>query len=158
MLQNRTHSRRAMLQLSAAAVATSVLGARAEPPVPIKVFKDPGCGCCDGWVEHVRANGFAAEVVETTGMPGVKTRLGVPADLGSCHTAQIAGYVIEGHVPAHAIRRLLEAKPQAAGLSAPGMPIGSPGMEGGRPEIYDVVLFGPGQRTSFGRYRGATPV
>ena len=75
-------------------------------------------------------------------MQAVKTRLGVPEKLASCHTAEIAGYVIEGHVPAHAINRLLAEKPTARGLAVPGMPIGSPGMEGGRPEVYEVILFG----------------
>ena len=83
---------------------------------------------------------------------GVKARLGVPDDLAACHTAEVAGYVIEGHVPAAALRRFLAEKPNATGLAVPGMPIGSPGMEGGTPEPYEVVLFGPAGRRSYMRF------
>jgi hypothetical protein len=114
----------------------------------ITVHKDPTCGCCSGWVQHLQKAGFDAKVLDTRDLDAVKKRLGVPDDLAACHTAEIAGYVIEGHVPAAALKRFLAEKPSAAGLAVPGMPIGSPGMEGGRPEKYDVVLFGPeGQRT-----------
>jgi hypothetical protein len=87
----------------------------------------------------------------------VKARLGVPADLAACHTAEVAGYVIEGHVPASAVRRFLAEKPNAKGLAVPGMPVGSPGMEipGTEPEEYEVVLFGPERRT-YARFRGTT--
>ena len=91
-------------------------------------------------------------------MQAVKIRLGVPLELASCHTAQIAGYIIEGHVPAPAIMRLIAEKPDALGLAVPGMPIGSPGMEGGAPEIYDVIIFGKEPSQTFGRYRGERPV
>ena len=115
---------------------------------------DPGCGCCGAWVEHLRHAGFATTVVETRDLDAVKRRLGVPAELASCHTAEVQGYVVEGHVPAAAIRRLLTERPQAAGLAVPGMPAGSPGMEGGTPETYEVVLFGPQGHRTFARYRG----
>ena len=91
-------------------------------------------------------------------MQAVKTRLSVPAELAACHTAEIARYVIEGHVPAQAITRLLAEKPDALGLAVPGMPIGSPGMEGGTPEVYDVILFGKRSPVSFGRFMGDQPV
>jgi hypothetical protein len=91
--------------------------------------------------------------IDTEGLQAIKTRLGIPPDLASCHTAILNGYVIEGHVPAHANQRLLDTKPEAIGLAVPGMPIGSPGMEGGPPETYDVTLFGKNGRKSFGRYR-----
>jgi hypothetical protein len=120
----------------------------------ITVTKDPNCGCCTGWIEHLRKQGFAVEVIETADLQPVKARLGVPPDLAACHTAQIGRYTIEGHVPAEAIRRLLRETPDAIGLAVPGMPIGSPGMEGGTPEVYEVVLVAREQRRSFGRYLG----
>jgi hypothetical protein len=114
----------------------------------VTVHKDPSCGCCSGWVKHLQNAGFVAKVLDTKDIDAVKKRLGVPDDLAACHTAQVAGYIIEGHVPAAALKRFLAEKPNARGLAVPGMPMGSPGMEGGRPEKYDVVLFGPdGQRT-----------
>lgn len=123
----------------------------------IIVTKDPSCGCCGSWVDHLKAEGFAVEVIETAAVNRVKAKLGVPNDLASCHTAEVEGYVIEGHVPAVAIRRLLLEKPQAAGLAVPGMPVGSPGMEveGTAPEIYDVVLFGAFGKRVFARFEGA---
>ena len=124
------------------------------------VSKDPSCGCCGAWVEHVRAAGFVVEVVETGDLDAVKARLGVPSNLASCHTAEVGGYVIEGHVPAVAIRRLLDEKPSARGLAVPGMPVGSPGMEvpGSAPDTYDVVLFGPLGQQRFATFRGARRV
>jgi hypothetical protein len=114
----------------------------------ITVHKDPTCGCCSGWVEHLQKAGFKTKVLDTKALDAVKQRLGVPDDLGACHTAEMAGYIVEGHVPAAALKRLLAEKPKAAGLAVPGMPVGSPGMEGGKPEKYDVILFGPeGRRT-----------
>ena len=123
----------------------------------IIVSKDPTCGCCTGWVDHLRQAGFTAEVIETSEINRVKVRLGVPQDLASCHTAVIGGYVIEGHVPADAIKRLHAEKPAAKGLAVPGMPMGSPGMEmdGMAPETYEVVLFGPSGRRTFARYEGS---
>lgn len=120
------------------------------------VSKDPSCGCCGAWVEHVRAAGFSVEVVETPEINRIKTRLGVPQALASCHTAEIGGYVIEGHVPADTIKRLLAEKPSAKGLAVPGMPIGSPGMEvsGAEPDTYEVVLFGPAGQRPYARFKG----
>ena len=147
-----------LIAVAGLASGASLRPASAAPPA-VRVHRDPGCGCCEKWVEHLRSAGFPVEVVSSDDMTAVKQRLGVPDALVSCHTAEVAGYVVEGHVPADAIRRLLEEKPGATGLSAPGMPIGSPGMEGGRPEVYDVVLFRrDGGHESFGRYRGATRV
>ena len=129
----------------------------AAPVLKIRVTKDPGCGCCDGWVDHLKADGFQVDVIETAAINRVKATLRVPNELASCHTAEVAGYVIEGHVPAAAIRRLLTEKPQGRGLAVPGMPIGSPGMEveGSAPERYDVVLFGSFGRRVFARFEGA---
>ncbi len=120
------------------------------------VHTDPSCGCCGSWVTHLRQAGFSVDVRETTDLGREKTRLGVPEDLASCHTAEIDGYVVEGHVPAGAIRRLLAERPEATGLSVPGMPIGSPGMAvpGTEPDVYDVVLFGPAGQSVFASYHG----
>lgn len=118
------------------------------------VYHDPNCGCCGKWVEHMRANGFTVEKVPTTDMNRVKHELGVPRELPSCHTAVVGDYVIEGHVPADDVMRLLTEQPDARGLSVPGMPLGSPGMEvGDRRMAYDVILFGnDGQTRVFNSY------
>ncbi len=123
----------------------------------IVVSKDPSCGCCTGWVDHLRQAGFSADVVETSEINRVKVRLGVPDDLASCHTAEIGGYAIEGYVPADAIKRLLAETPAGKGLAVAGMPMGSPGMEmeGMAPDTYEVVLFGPSGQTAFARYEEA---
>jgi len=120
----------------------------------ITVHRDPSCGCCSGWVRHLQNAGFRATVIETRDIDAVKKRLGVPDDLAACHTAEISGYVIEGHVPAAALRRFLSEKPNASGLAVRGMPVGSPGMEGGKPEPYDVVMFGPSERRTYMRFLG----
>ncbi len=117
----------------------------------VQVWKDPNCGCCKDWVAHLEQAGFRVTVHET-GNADARRRLGVPEALGSCHTAEVAGYAIEGHVPAREIQRLLREKPQALGLAVPGMPIGSPGMDGaiyqGRKDPYDVLLVAKGGATS----------
>jgi hypothetical protein len=106
------------------------------------VQKRPGCGCCDIWAAHLRKNGFTVEIREAANVQEIKTQLGVPAPLQSCHTGRIDGYIVEGHVPAADILRLLkEHRAGVVGLAVPGMPVGSPGMEGGAPERYDVVAF-----------------
>jgi hypothetical protein len=107
----------------------------------IEVYKDPTCGCCGKWVEHLRANGFSARVNEIAALDAFKSRVGVPAALASCHTALVDGYVIEGHVPAAEIRRLLTDRPKARGLAVPGMPPGAPGMDIPRAPGYTVLLF-----------------
>lgn len=109
----------------------------------VEVWKDPNCGCCKDWIQHMQANGFEVRVHDT-GNAAVRARLGVAEQWGSCHTASVGGYAIEGHVPASDIHRLLAQRPQAIGLSVPGMPIGSPGMDapayGGRKDPFDVLL------------------
>jgi hypothetical protein len=147
-------SRRSILGLLAAATLAPAAQGQAGGLPKVVVSKDPSCGCCGAWVEHLRRAGFPVEIVETRNLNAVKQRLGVPADLTSCHTAEVDGYVVEGHVPASAIKRLLQQRPQAKGLAVPGMPIGSPGMEGGRPETYEVILFGPQGQRAFARYTG----
>lgn len=106
------------------------------------VHKSPSCGCCGAWVEHMRQAGFQVEVRDTANLEPVKARLGVPYGKGSCHTAEVSGYMVEGHVPAADVKRLLAERPDARGLVLPGMPVGSPGMElpDGRTEPYTVEL------------------
>lgn len=141
------------LMMIASAITLQGLTANAESQFEIAVIKRPSCGCCTRWVEHLQSNGFKTNVKESGQLRSIRARLGVPTDLAACHTAQIDGYVIEGHVPADAIKRLLAERPEATGLAVPGMPIGSPGMEGGTPETYDVILFSKNRQQSFGRYR-----
>ena len=138
-----------LLQIGAISAATEAL---------ITVHKDPTCGCCSGWVQHLQNAGFVTKVLDASDIDAVKKRLGVPDDLAACHTAEVAGYIIEGHVPAAALKRFLTEKPHATGLAVPGMPIGSPGMEGGRPEKYDVVLFTPNSRRTYMSFIGERSV
>lgn len=106
----------------------------------IEVWKAPTCGCCKEWVDHMRAAGFEV-TVHDVGNGGARARLGMPAKLGSCHTARVGGYAIEGHVPSGDVKALLSERPNALGLAVPGMPLGSPGMEmDGRRDPYDVLL------------------
>ncbi|MBN8760222.1 MAG: metal-binding protein [Thiobacillus sp. 63-78] len=114
----------------------------AAPTTPvIDVYKSPTCGCCNKWIDHLKANGFTVRAHDTENVQAHKVRLGVPPGYGSCHTAEVNGYVIEGHVPAKEMKRLLKEKPRARGLVVPAMPVGSPGMEaGGRMDPYDVFL------------------
>lgn len=151
-------SRRGLLALAAVAsvYAPLVHAARREK---MTVWKSPTCGCCTDWIEHVEAAGFAVEIRDE-GNNAARRRLGMPMALGSCHTATVGNYVIEGHVPAPDIWRLLKAQPQALGLAVPGMPIGSPGMDGpeygGKKDAYDVLLVARDGATSrFARYAGA---
>ena len=150
-------TRRGMLLASVASLLPSGLLFAATEPL-VTVHKDPTCGCCSGWVAHLQQAGFPTKVLDVKDLDAVKTRLGVPDDLAGCHTAEVAGYVVEGHVPAVALKRLLAEKPAAAGLAVPGMPVGSPGMEGGAPEKYEVVLFGKSGRRSYMRFLGSSAV
>jgi hypothetical protein len=144
-------------------VTTALLGRSSTPSAQglpkLIVTKDPTCGCCGAWVDHMRAAGFAADVVETPEINRIKVRLGVPQDLASCHTAEVGRYVIEGRVPAAEVKRLLAEKPEVKGLAVPGMPMGSPGMEmDGMNDTYEVVLFGPAGRKPFARYEGGRTI
>jgi hypothetical protein len=135
------HSRRGLLL----ALAALPLAGLAQSParVLVEVWKDPSCGCCKDWVTHLQHSGFAVKVNES-GNTAMRAKLGMPAKLGSCHTGLVGGYAVEGHVPAREIRRLLKDKPQAVGLTVPGMPVGAPGMDdaayGGRRDPFDVLL------------------
>jgi len=113
--------------------------AMAAAPV-IEVFKSESCGCCAAWVDHLKANGFTPKVSNVANPSDYRERGGIPNELGSCHTAMVQGYAIEGHVPASDIKRLLAEKPKAKGLAVPAMPLGSPGMEGPRKDPFDVLL------------------
>lgn len=131
--------RRSFLTLVPLAATWPAAWAFAATPV-IDVYKSPTCGCCGKWVEHLRANGFDASVHQVGDVDAVRARAGVPVQLASCHTARIGGYVIEGHVPAADIRRLLAERPSAVGLAVPGMPPAAPGMD--MPgAAFDVLLF-----------------
>lgn len=114
--------------------------ALADAPT-ITVYKSPTCGCCKSWVEHLEKHGFKVSAHDVMDMGPIKDQFGVSTALESCHTAMVDGYVIEGHVPADVIARLLKERPQVAGLAVPGMPMGSPGMEGPYKERYDVIAF-----------------
>lgn len=127
-----------VLAIGLAAASTTALAADEE----VVMYKDPNCGCCGKWAEHMREHGFQVNEVISTRMGAIKREAGVPRALGSCHTAAVGGYVVEGHVPAADVRRMLAAKPTIKGIAAPGMPLGSPGMEGPYPaEQYDVISF-----------------
>lgn len=126
------------LALAVVAAGAPVLAADDE----VVMYKDPNCGCCGKWAEHMRSHGFKVREIATRDMGTVKREAGLPAELGSCHTAKVGGYIVEGHVPAADVRRMLDERPKIVGISTPGMPMGSPGMEGPYPpDRYEVVSF-----------------
>jgi len=145
----RTWYRSAFLTAAAAFGAVLFnLPAFAQQKAPtVMVFKTATCGCCSKWVDHMKAAGFEMKVQDVEDIAAVKARLGVAPEISSCHTSQVGGYVIEGHVPASAVQRLLKERPKVTGLAVPGMPMGSPGMEvpSGQKDAYTVVTFGGGQ-------------
>lgn len=124
--------------ITAMALLAAIPLARAAERV--EVFKSPYCGCCEKWVEHMRKAGFDVVTKDVNDMPAVRKMTGMPERFASCHTAKVGGYVVEGHVPATDVQRVLKEKPRAVGLAAPGMPQGSPGMETGSPQPYDTLL------------------
>jgi hypothetical protein len=130
---------------------TAVAGGAAQS---IHVYKSPTCGCCGDWIDHLEENGFDVKATNSNDMGRIKAEAGLIPGLGSCHTAYVGDYVVEGHVPAEDIKRLLSEAPQATGLSVPGMPAGSPGMEmGNRKDPYKVILFnGEGQTRVFSQH------
>ena len=137
-----------LLGIAAAAgtvAAQSTRGATNKPH--LVVYKSPTCGCCVKWVEHVNAAGFTSETTNLPDVSPIKARYGVPAQLASCHTSLVGGYVIEGHVPAEDIRRLLRERPAVVGLAAPGMPAGSPGMDVPNSPPFQVLSFDKQGRT-----------
>ena len=126
----------------------------AEAPLPtVQVYKSPQCGCCEKWVDHMKSAGYKVITHDTNTVAEYKTRLGVPLGMGSCHTAEVGGYFVEGHVPAGDVKKLLAEKPQAKGLGVPGMPASSPGMDDGSKTPYEVLLVGKdGSTTTFARH------
>jgi hypothetical protein len=149
---NKRFLRPFALGLSVVALALTTGAAPVSPIVSpktptITVYKDPGCGCCKNWIEHLIKHGYRVDAKDTPGMTEVKRTLGVPDRLSACHTAVVNGYLIEGHVPAADIARLLKDKPKVAGLAVPGMPMGSPGMEGPRAQHYQVLSFDKAGKT-----------
>jgi len=146
------HRRKLVSSVAALLAGMSLpFAAAAQAAKPrVEVWKDPNCGCCQDWVQHLEANGFVVRVNDT-GNAAARARLGVAEQWGSCHTASVGGYAIEGHVPARDIHRLLAQRPAAIGLSVPGMPVGSPGMDapvyGGRKDPFDVLLLERGGKT-----------
>ena len=138
-------SRRDWLRSSALASAALLVRSRfsiAEGPLPVvTVYKDASCECCARWVKHLNSNGFVANVHDMQNMDEIKTTMNVPKALQSCHTAVVGSYVVEGHVPADLIKKALREKAAFAGLAVPGMVTGSPGMEGGTPQHYDVIAW-----------------
>ena len=126
------------LLLGAALLSTSA----SADDLKISVYKSPTCGCCSKWVSHLQQNGFEVETTDLNDLRVIKSMSGIKPEQASCHTAKIGDYVIEGHVPADDIKRLLSERPQARGLAVPGMPTGSPGMEHPNPEHYQVLLLG----------------
>lgn len=124
------------------AVAAPLVATKVTAAVPvIEVYKSPTCGCCGKWVDHLRASGFTVNVHDIPDVDAFRARRGVPAALAACHTALVDGYVVEGHVPATDIRRLLAERPKALGLAVPGMPAGAPGMDAPHASSYEVLLF-----------------
>ncbi len=141
--------------------ATACPWAFAQTRPQVEVWKDPNCGCCKDWVTHLQSNGFDVKVHDS-GNAAARTRLRIPEKKGSCHTATVGAYAIEGHVPARDIQRLLKEKPKAIGLAVPGMPIGSPGMDTalyrGRVDAYDVLLvLEDGSSRVFKSYTASAP-
>ncbi len=148
--------RRQFVAALAALTAAPLVMAKAEKPL-VEVWKGPTCGCCKDWIAHLEANGFRTRVM-SEGNTAARAKLGVDIKYGSCHTALVGGYAIEGHVPAREIKRLLKQRPKAIGLAVPAMPLGSPGMDGpeygGQKTPYDVLLLAQGGSASvFQSYR-----
>ena len=130
-----------ILLIGGAALVASFRPAEPDTDAEMHVYKTATCGCCAKWVDHMRAAGFTVSVENVMDITAVKRQTGVPLDLASCHTALVGDYVIEGHVPARVVRAFLDEAPAALGIAVPGMPIGSPGMEGANPRPYDVLAF-----------------
>ena len=142
-----------MKKYLAALLAAVAFNALAADLPEVEVYKSPYCGCCTEWAKHMADNGFRVKAINVDDVSGTRARLGMPERYASCHTAKIGDYLIEGHVPAGDVKRLLREKPGAIGLAAPGMPGGSPGMERAKKEAYDVLLVGSdGRAKVFARH------
>lgn len=137
-----------LMFLIASVLSISDVAAVAENETAVTVFKSPSCGCCGKWVEYMRRHGFTVVIRDMEDLAAIKKMAGVPDRLQSCHTAAMGGYVVEGHVPVEAIRRLLRDRPKTHGIAVPGMPAGSPGMESPEPERYSVYSFDKNGKTN----------
>jgi hypothetical protein len=137
---------KSLVRLLAALVIFSAAHAMAAEPLPtVDVYKSPYCGCCEQWIAHMRNSGFKVSIHNVRDVTPVRKNFGVPDAMASCHTAVVDGYAVEGHVPAADVKRLLRERPKAAGISVPGMVLGSPGMEQGQgKDPYNVMLFSKG--------------
>jgi hypothetical protein len=146
--------RRHILTSLAAGIAVVALPSLATELPTVEVFKSPTCACCTAWIDHLKASGFTVKVDEVADPAATRRKFGLPDKFGSCHTGIVNGYVLEGHVPAADVKRLLATKPKAVGLAVPGMPVGSPGMEyGDRSDAFDVLLVDKsGRATVFTKY------
>jgi hypothetical protein len=143
-----------MIRFAVATLAVMLSGTAAPLP-EMTVYKTPTCGCCGKWIEQVRAAGIRVKVIEVPSTAAARQSAGIKEKYGSCHTGKIAGYAIEGHVPIADIQRLLKEKPKAMGLAVPGMPMGSPGMEGPYKDAYSVLLLTEEGSTVFNKYAGS---
>jgi hypothetical protein len=153
-MPNDPRRRQALLALLSLFAAPMTAHARSDD---VQVYKSPTCGCCNDWIRHLEANGFRVKATDVPESRFYRARFGMPQKYGSCHTAVVGGYVVEGHVPAREIRRLLRERPTALGIAVPGMPVGSPGMDGpeynGQVDPYDVLLVqADGRATVFATY------
>lgn len=146
------------MRIVLAMLLTSLLpaiAACADESAAVEVYKAPTCGCCGAWVEHLREAGFHVQVHDTADLGPIKAEVKLPFGLGSCHTARVGGYFVEGHVPAEDVKRLLAERPAARGIAVPGMPVGSPGMEqGDLRQPYDVLLIAEDGSTSVFAHHG----
>ncbi len=156
MSAHMIHRRQCFMFLGAAALLLSRTGS-ARAVGKMTMHKSATCGCCSKWAARMREAGFEVEEAIEADMAAIKTKFGVPAAMQSCHTAQIEGYIVEGHVPADALHRLLAERPRVTGVAAPGMPGGSPGMEAGEEEVYSLYLFDAASSREFGKWRGSKP-
>ena len=141
----------AFVAVIAAIVAARTTASQKTASGPlVEVFKTPTCGCCSKWVEHLRTNGFTVRTTDLNDLHQIKSSRGIPAELQSCHTAIVGGYVVEGHVPASDVQRLLKEKPAVVGIAVGGMPVGSPGMEFRdlKPQAYSVMSFDKAGKTA----------
>ena len=149
-------SRNRFIALAVVALASlgTVVARQGQAGPLVEVFKTPTCGCCSKWVEHMRGNGFTVRTTDLNDLTQIKKSRGVPDQLQSCHTAVVNGYVVEGHVPASDVNRLLKEKPAITGIAVGGMPAGSPGMEfpGTKAQPYDVVAFGKSGTRVFAKH------
>jgi hypothetical protein len=146
-----------LILLALSAWLPALARAASDGSSELEVYKSPKCGCCKYWIRHLEANGFKVKAHDVDNLAVRRQQLGMPKQYASCHTARIAGYAIEGHVPAADIKRLLTERPQAIGLAVPNMPVGTPGMDGpaykGRRDAYEVLLVGgDGVARSYARY------